>query len=44
MLTAWALSKNRCEVVGEMKMEQVAEDLDISSYGSDEDRYLDWDE
>ena len=44
MLTAWALSKNRCEVVGEMKYEQVAEELDISSYGSDEDRYLDWDE
>lgn len=44
MLTAWALSKNRCEVVGEIKMEKVAEELDISSYGSDDDRYIDWDE
>jgi hypothetical protein len=44
MLCAWGLSKNRTEVVGEMAMEEVAEDYAISEYGSDDDRYIDWDE
>jgi len=45
MLTAWGLSKNRCEVVGEVKMDHVEEDFDISQYGLDEDeRYIEWDE
>lgn len=42
MLTAWGLSKNRTEVVGEMAVEEVPETFDISSYGSDEERYVDW--
>jgi hypothetical protein len=44
MLTAWGLSKNRTEVVGEIPKMKVSEELDISSYGDDEDRYCDWDE
>jgi hypothetical protein len=45
MLTAWGLSKNRTEVVGEMKYEEVTEDYAISEYGLDTDeKYVDWDE
>jgi hypothetical protein len=45
MLTAWGLSRNRTEVVGEIPMEKVDEEINISSYGLDEDeRYIDWDE
>jgi hypothetical protein len=44
MLTAWALSKNRTEVVGEIPLEKVDESYDISDYGADDDRYIDWDE
>ena len=44
MLTAWALSKNRTEVVGEIPLERVDESYDISDYGADDDRYIDWDE
>jgi len=44
LLTAWGLSKNRTEVVGEIPMEEVHEEYDVSSYGSDEERYIEWDE
>ena len=44
LLTAWGLSKNRTEVVGEMSVEVVHEDFDISAYGSDESRYIEWDD
>ena len=44
MLTAWGLSKNRTEVVGEIPLMKVDEDYDISNYGADgDDRYVDWD-
>ena len=42
LLCAWGLSKNRTEVVGEMAVEEVPETFDISQYGSDEERYVDW--
>jgi Terminase large subunit, T4likevirus-type, N-terminal/Terminase RNaseH-like domain len=44
MLTAWGLSKNRCEVVGEIPKEEVHEDLAISNYGGEDERYINWDE
>ena len=44
MLTAWALSKNRTEVVGEIPLEKVDEMYAVSDYGADDDRYIDWDE
>ncbi len=45
LLTAWGLSKNRCEVVGEIPLEQVNEEMNVSSYGLDEDeRYVSWDD
>jgi hypothetical protein len=45
MLTAWALSKNRTEVVGEIPLEKVDDEFDISQYGLDDDeRYFEWDD
>lgn len=44
LLCAWGLSKNRTEVVGEMAIEEVPETFDISQYGSDEERYINWDD
>jgi len=45
MLSAWGLSKNRTEVVGELSYEKVDDVFDVSQYGLDTDeQYFDWDE